>query len=59
MRFSLWVCVLQLTDDVVRRIKVFLFVLVRDLEFSIDPTLEIEKKVKCVLLSSVFFSTAC
>lgn len=25
--------------------------LVRDLEFSIDPTLEIEKKVKYVLLS--------
>ncbi len=30
------------------RIKVFLFVLVRDLEFAIDPTLEIEKKVKYV-----------
>ncbi|RPD75520.1 cytochrome P450 [Lentinus tigrinus ALCF2SS1-7] len=29
-------------------IKVFLFVLVRDLEFSIDPTLEIEKKVNVV-----------
>ncbi len=26
----------------------FLFVLVRDLEFAIDPTLEIEKKVKYV-----------
>ena len=30
------------------RIKVFLYVLVRDLEFSIDPAVEIEKKVKCV-----------
>ncbi|TFK88470.1 cytochrome P450, partial [Polyporus arcularius HHB13444] len=29
-------------------IKVFLFVLVRDLEFAIDPTLEIEKKVNVV-----------
>lgn len=31
------------------RIKTFLYVLVRDLEFSIDPAVEIEKKVKCVL----------
>lgn len=31
-----------------RRIKIFLYVLVRDLEFSIDPSIEIEKKVKCV-----------
>ena len=32
------------------RIKVFLFVLLRDIEFSNDPAVEIEKKVKCVSL---------
>lgn len=31
------------------RIKIFLFVFIRDIEFSIDPSIEIEKKVKCVL----------
>ena len=30
------------------RIKIFLFVLLRDMEFSYDPAVEIEKKVKCV-----------
>lgn len=30
--------------------KIFLFVLLRDLEFSIDPKTVIEKKVKSVLL---------
>lgn len=34
------------------RIKVFLYVLLRDIEFSVDPGLVIEKKVKCVHASS-------
>ena len=32
-----------------RRIKIFLFVLLRDIEVSIDPNIEIEKKVKWVV----------
>ena len=35
----------------VNEIKIFLYVLVRDIEFSIDPTLVVEKKVKYVLMS--------
>ena len=37
-----------------RRIKIFLFVLLRDIEVSIDPNIEIEKKVKWVV-GWVFF----
>ncbi|TCD59981.1 hypothetical protein EIP91_010949 [Steccherinum ochraceum] len=33
----------------VNEIKIFLYVLVRDIEFSIDPALVVEKKVKCVV----------
>lgn len=34
------------------RIKIFLYVLLQDIEFSMDPTIEIEKKIKCVSFRS-------
>lgn len=41
--------VLRYADGLRDRIKIFLYVLLRDIEFSMDPTIEIEKKIKCVL----------
>ena len=40
----------------VYRIKIFLYVLLHDIDFSIDPTVEIEKKVKYVVLSYLSYS---
>jgi hypothetical protein len=38
----------------VSRIKVFLYLLVRDINFSIDPDVIIEKRIKCVLIPPRF-----
>lgn len=38
------------------RVKIFLYVLLRDIEFLIDPNIEIEKKVKYVRSRFLFFT---
>lgn len=43
----------EIDRDWTSRIKIFLYVLLRDMEFSIDPGIEIEKRVKWV---SVFLA---